>query len=213
MVRYLPLTSTVAAAIGADVPSSTTCPESGIAGPSGTRKMVCVWLLASGAPALKYSGAETSTKTLDCCISVKLKLPDASVVADLPASLPLVTVTVASEMGTLVLLVMTCPLRVNVVRADAAGDGAAGDDGSFSLPLQASIGTRSSGMANRVNISPEPSHGDIDVVTMKDWLVVERSGMYTLTSTCVPVVTLTEAGFPSYPGQQVESHTSTSKGG
>ena len=42
----------------------------------------------SGARVEKYSAAETSTITLDCCISVKLKLPDVSVVADLPASLP-----------------------------------------------------------------------------------------------------------------------------
>ena len=99
VVRYLPLMWTVAAAIGADVPSSVTCPESWITGPSGTRKMICVWLLASGARVEKYSTAETSTITLDCCISVKLKLPDVSVVADLPASLPSRTDTVASEMG------------------------------------------------------------------------------------------------------------------
>ena len=36
----------------------------------------------------KYSAAETHNIRLDCCIPVKLKLPDVSVVADLPVSLP-----------------------------------------------------------------------------------------------------------------------------
>ena len=76
--------------------------------------MVCAWSLRMKLLE-KYSAAEAHTLRLDCCIPVKLKLPDVSVVADLPVSLPSTTDTVASEMGTRVLLAMTCPLRVNVV--------------------------------------------------------------------------------------------------
>src|SRR4249919_15826 len=56
-------------------------------------------------------------------------------------------------MGSLVWLAMTCPLRVNVVGVvGAAGDGAAGDNVSVSLPLQASTGTRSNSVHVRFNI-------------------------------------------------------------
>ena len=71
---------------------------------------------------------------------------------------------------------MTCPLSVNVVRVDgAAGDGAAGDDVSVSLPLQASTGTRSNSKHDRFNIERlvmrngiRCSWHYIDVVTTND---------------------------------------------
>src|SRR5215213_11190748 len=90
---------------------------------------------------------------VDCVISVKLKLPDLSVVVVLPASAPLraelTTDTVASGMGTRVRLVMTCPLRVNVRLEGVASDGATGDAMSVSPPRQASIGRRSNSVVAR----------------------------------------------------------------
>src|SRR5262245_42389149 len=144
---------TVAPVIGADVFASVTRPESWITGPSGTRKTV-VLSLVNTALVEKYSSAETQTYTSDCCISVKLKLPDTSVVVDSVSAPPgpLRTETVAPEIGSLVRLAMTCPVKVDVARGEGgAEDGPDGDSVAVSLPLHANTGRMSNGMHKRRN--------------------------------------------------------------